>query len=120
MSQPDEGHFFQLPLVNLHRGVSDLVEKAFIAGKAGGLFGKLRGTYALGAFAQNQDSSSRLHDMLGGGEALDGLVEGQVQGDPGGAGDDRIGQSGELLERSGAQKLDSCSMGGHWIAGEDA
>ena len=75
---------------------------SFVAGESLYLSGKLRRPHALGAFAQDQYPSSRLHDVLGRSEPLDGLVKRQVQGMAGGAGDDGVRQSGEALQRSRA------------------
>ena len=90
--EADKREFLKLPLVGNDWSVCDLSEVLLIAGEVTQLIREFGRAGSFGAFAQKQDSSARLRDMLGGGNALAALVERKVERIPSRTGDDHIGE----------------------------
>ena len=75
----NESKLFGLPLVDRDRGLAEIIEQSPGIGRAAHELAKFRTAKTFATGRDQQNRSAGLDDVRGGGDPLDGLVEGQVQ-----------------------------------------
>ena len=120
VSQPGQRNLLQLPLVDDDRRARNLVQELLRPRVAAQHRGELRRADPLGALAQQQNFSAGPDDVVRGVDALERLVEGEVERMSGGAGNGRVEELRHPRYRGRTNEVDSRGVGRLRRAGKDA